>query len=239
MQGRGKQPRSRGCAGRLGRSPGTELAVASRIAREREHRASSRHRTSFQIKYEPARGSALWGVGGSPGAELQSWQRARQGLWDRCQPGATPQRSPPAQPVPPSPQGDISLLSIARFLLGFLPLGTRLQFFGSAGEEARQALVVFIRVKKEALKQTFLRVLSLLRTSQPCQHSQAAKSSRRPIGSQLQRAGVAQQPSPGPVPKPAELRWHWGFATLRASPPSPARGAGAALGASTLLLAEI
>lgn len=82
-------------------------------------------------------------------------------------------------------------------------------------------MVVFIRLKKEALKQTFLRVLSPVRTSQPCQHSQVAKSSRRLCGSQLQKAGVTQQPNPVPC---------WGLVLLVGRPPSSALRAGQALG---------
>jgi len=83
VRGAGRQPRSRAREG-LGRSPGTALALASQISWEREHHASSSHRTSFQTKYEPARVSALGRAGGSPGAELQSWQQARQGCGTRA-----------------------------------------------------------------------------------------------------------------------------------------------------------
>lgn len=177
------------------------------------------------------RGAAL----GQPCKALDGQGMAAGPVPARCHPAAVPSGSASAT----HSSGQHFTPVCCQVLLSFSPLGTRLQFFGSAGEEARRALVVFIRVKKEALKQTFLRVLSLFRTSQPCQHSQAAKSSRRPISSQLQRAGVAQQPNPGPVPKLAELRQHRGSASLRASPPCPAGGTRAALGANTLLLAEI
>lgn len=67
-----------GRAGRLGCSPGTVLALASRIASAREHRATSRHRTSFQIKYEPVRGSALGGSGEQPWGRAAKLAAGRQ-----------------------------------------------------------------------------------------------------------------------------------------------------------------
>lgn len=85
------------------------------------------------------------GAGGSPGAGLQSWQqggRAAGPVPAWCQPAAVPSGSAGAT----DSSGRLFAPVHCQVSLGFSPLGTRLQFFGSAGEEARRALVVFIRV---------------------------------------------------------------------------------------------
>jgi len=155
--------------------------------------------------------SRRWGErGAAPGQSCKAGSRRGRAAGPvpaRCHPAVVPSGSASAT----YPSGRCFTPVHCQVLLGFSPLGTRLQFFGSAGEEARRALVVFIRVKKGALKQTFLRVPSRVCTSRLCQHSQAAKSSRRPIRSQLQRAGVARQPNPSSLSKPVGLQQCRGF----------------------------